>query len=186
MIRIMPALDQSLWTAGRAQSLAPGETLFRAGDRVRLLYRVESGTMRLVRSLPHGSDLTIQRAGAGAILAEASLFASTYHCDAVALAATCVRGVPVRGLLQALEGDPALARAFAQHLAHEVQAARARAEIVALKTTRERLDAWLALNGGGLPAKGRWRELAEEIAVTPEALYRELAGRRERAPSRAV
>jgi CRP-like cAMP-binding protein len=80
--------------------------------------------------------------------------------------------------MQALENDPALARALAQYLALEVQSARARAEIVALKTVAARLDAWLALNNGPLPPKGRWCEVAEEIGVTPEALYRELARRR--------
>jgi hypothetical protein len=43
-----------------------------------------------------------------------------------------------------------------------------------------RLDAWLALKQGGLPEKGRWRELAECLAVTPEALYREISRRRKR------
>lgn len=33
----------------------------------------------------------------------------------------------------------------------------------------------MALNGGALPAKGRWHDLATEIGVAPEPLYRELA-----------
>jgi hypothetical protein len=41
----------------------------------------------------------------------------------------------------------------------------------------ERLDAWLGAEGG-LPDRGRWQELAEELGVTREALYRELARRR--------
>ena len=71
-----------------------------------------------------------------------------------------------------------LLRALAQYLALEVQSARARAEIVSLKAVTARLDAWLAINNGPLPSKGRWREVAREIGVTPEALYREIARRR--------
>jgi hypothetical protein len=41
----------------------------------------------------------------------------------------------------------------------------------------ERLAAWITLNGR-LPPKGRRREVASEIGVTPEALYRELGRRR--------
>jgi hypothetical protein len=39
-----------------------------------------------------------------------------------------------------------------------------------------RLDAWLTLKR--LPPKGEWGALADDIGVTREALYRELARRR--------
>ena len=61
-----------------------------------------------------------------------------------------------------------------------IQAARQRAEILALPRLADRLDAWLALGDGVLPPRGRRRELAAELGVTPEALYRELARRRAR------
>lgn len=185
MIAIMSDPLEALWgDKARNRTLSPGEVLFRVGDAVRWLYRVETGAMRLVRPLPHGAELVIQRAGTGAILAEASLFAGAYHCDAVAEAPTLLRGVPVAQVVSALASDPALAQALARSLALEVQAARARAEIVSLKTVAARLDAWLALNGGQLPARGGWRGLAGQIGVTPEALYRELASRRSSARSR--
>lgn len=177
MIAIMSGELEALWEGAAERILAAGAVLFRAGDPVRVLYRIEAGAMRLIRPLPHGADLVIQRAEAGAILAESSLFATTYHCDAVASDPTRVRGAPVERIARALKSDPHLARAFARHLATEVQAARARAEITSLKTVRARLAAWLALNGE-LPPRGQWRDVAAEIGVTPEALYRELAARR--------
>jgi hypothetical protein len=67
-----------------------------------------------------------------------------------------------------------LARSFAR----EVQIARFRAEILSIRRLSDRLDAWLDLNGGVLPEKGRWLSLAGDLAVAPEALYRELAKRR--------
>jgi len=39
-----------------------------------------------------------------------------------------------------------------------------------------RLDAWLAWHGD-LPSKGDWARLVDEIGVSPEALYREMAKR---------
>ena len=179
MIGIMSGAIEALWDGeSRERTLTAGEVLFRAGDPVQSLYWIEAGAMRLIRPLPHGADLVIQRAQAGAILAEASLYAVTYHCDAVASGPTRLRGIPVERITRALERSPSLARAFARYLALEVQAARARAEITSLKTVRARLEAWLALNGGELPPRGKWREAAAEIGVTPEALYRELAERR--------
>jgi hypothetical protein len=52
------------------------------------------------------------------------------------------------------------------------------AETVSLRTVAQRLDAWLAWNEDRLPGKGEWKAVAEEISVSPEALYRELAARR--------
>jgi len=184
MIAIMSkALVASLSELARdEQRLAAGAILFRAGDPVRALFLVVAGTIRLTRSLPHGSSLTLQRAGPGAILAEASLFADRYHCEASAAEPSVVRRVPLRRLDAALAREPELARGWARHLALEVQRARAQAEILSLKTVAARIDAWITLNDRPLPPKGQWRQVAAEIGVTPEALYRELADRR-RLPS---
>jgi CRP-like cAMP-binding protein len=86
--------------------------------------------------------------------------------------------VPVGQVNDLIDRRPDLARALASHYAAEVQRARANAEIVSLKTVAMRLDAWLSLHHGSLPSRGRWHEVAAEIAVSPEALYRELASRR--------
>jgi CRP-like cAMP-binding protein len=182
MIMIMIMSDfalQEFWVEhGRERCLAAGQTLFRSGDVIELLHRVEHGLIALVRPLSHGADLILQRARGGSVIAEASLFAETYHCDAVAIEPAGVRSVPLRSVKLMLGRRADLAGSLTRHLALEVQRARARAEIVSLKTVSLRLDAWLALNHEGMPPRGRWREIAAEIGVSPEALYRELAKRR--------
>ncbi|WP_210191730.1 Crp/Fnr family transcriptional regulator [Rhodomicrobium vannielii] len=162
----------------RPIALAAGETLFRCGDRVARVFLVTDGAVRLERATHAGVRLILQRAVAGEIVAEASCFAARYHCDAVAASSSRLAYVPLKRFRQACALDPALLSAFAQHLAAQVQEARARAEILALKTVASRLDAWLSLRDGALPQKGQWRDLADALAVTPEALYRELASRR--------
>jgi hypothetical protein len=54
-----------------------------------------------------------------------------------------------------------------------------RSEIVSLKTVAQRLDAWIAWNGGRSPKKGEWKFVASQIGITPETLYREIAKRRD-------
>ena len=68
----------------------------------------------------------------------------------------------------------AFAAALMRHLAQEVQRARAKAETLSLKTVAERVDAWTTLNDGSPPPRERWRQVASEIGVTAEALYREI------------
>jgi CRP-like cAMP-binding protein len=162
----------------REQKIASGDVLFRKDDPVLSLFLVMAGAIRLIRVLPGGLELTLQRAGPGAILAEASVFARQYHCDAAAIETSVLRVVPLRRFNAALRTDPGLASALARHLAHEVQRTRAHAETLSLKTVAARVDAWIALHEGSLAPKGRWREIASEIGITPEALYRELARRR--------
>ncbi len=157
--------------------VAAGAALFRLGDPVRAVHLVQPGSVHLLRHQPHGARLVLQRAGAGAILAEASIFADHYHCDALAVTVTVTLAFPRRALLDRIRADGAFAEAWIGHLAREVQGARLQAEIMATRTVASRLDAWLAWHGA-LPPKGAWVGLAAEIGVSPEALYREIARRR--------
>jgi CRP-like cAMP-binding protein len=157
--------------------LSAAETLFHLGDRVRNVYVVTSGELRLNRPLPHGALLTMQRARPDEVLAEASLFHARYHCDAVAVVPSEVAMIPKETFLDNLNANPSFAAAFCGHLAREVQRTRGRAEILSLKTVSERLDGWLEFNGKSLPLKGQGRRIASEINVSPEALYREIARR---------
>lgn len=155
-----------------------GNLLFAQGDDVQVLYLIETGTVRLLRHLSDGFALTLHHAGPGAILAEASVFSETYHCDAVASAPTSALCLAKPELRAAMARNETLMLAWAGYLAHEVQATRFRAEILAIRTVAQRLDVWLANNGGTMPDKGAWHTLATEIGVSAEALYRELAKRR--------
>lgn len=125
-----------------------------------------------------GATIILQRAGPGAILAEASLFSERYHCDAISAALTRTFAVSKKKVLALLKQGQDFAEAFAEHLAREIQGARLRSEILSLKTVAQRLDTWLTWHEGHLPAKGEWKTVAIEIGASPEALYRELARRR--------
>jgi CRP/FNR family transcriptional regulator, dissimilatory nitrate respiration regulator len=180
MIAIMPAslfayLDELPW---REVTLDGGQRLFLRGDPVTSTFWVTAGGMLLIRHHGNGAALVLQRAGPGDVLAEASLFATEYHCDAVAEGTTTVRSVRRATVLSLLGNDSTFAATLAAHLASETQKARFRAELLTLRTVAERLDAWLSLHEGTLPDRGQWRPLAHALAVSPEALYRELARRR--------
>jgi len=162
--------------------LAQGQTLFREGDRVRRLYVVLDGAMTLARQGASGAELVLQRAEQGSLLAEASCFSKHYHCTASAIRPSRLVSVSREALLSG-PGAAEFLTILAEDLSREVQHMRARCEMLALKTVSDRLDAWLSLHHGVLPAKGGWSSLATELAVTPEALYRALAAKRRPARS---
>ncbi len=178
MIAIMSSLmDLLSGLPNETVSVATGETLFRVGDQVRFLYLVQSGGLHLVRFDAQGGAAVMQRATGGMLLAESSIFSDSYHCDAVAVADTTARRIVRDDLRRAAQADARLMEAVARHLAHEVQRMRIRVEVLAKRTVRERLDAWLAL-GGHWPAPGTMASVAQDIGVSPEAFYREMKRRR--------
>jgi CRP-like cAMP-binding protein len=72
----------------RERHFDSGRPLFHRGDPVKDVHFVLAGSVHLVRRQPDGAFLILQRAGPGSILAEASLYSETYHCDAVAFSST--------------------------------------------------------------------------------------------------
>lgn len=162
--------------AVRSRELDAGQVLFNRGTPVRAMYSIADGLVELQRRREDGGVLVLQRAGPGSILAEASLFSRAYHCDAVVRQSSVVHSVSV-GAFKAKLRDPAFAEAWMMRLSHEVQATRMRAEILSLRTVADRLSAWLDLNGSR-PQQEKWVDVAAEIGVSPEALYRELSARR--------
>jgi CRP-like cAMP-binding protein len=163
--------------ASRSRHLATDEHLFHRDDPVSRLFLVVRGRVDLLRFAEDGSRLILQRAGAGDVLAEASVFSPRYHCDATAVAPSEVASIPLQHFREHLRKDADFSEAWARHLGQEIQTVRLRSEILSLKTVAARLGAWLAWHGE-VPPKGEWKDLAEQIGVSPEALYRELARRR--------
>lgn len=156
--------------------LKAGEVLFRREDKVRMMYLVREGTVALERSMKDGSTLTLHMAHAGTALAEASLFAETYHCDAIVRVTAQIATLPREKFLSALKSYPTAALSLIDAHTREIQAQRSRVEILRLRRVSDKLDAWISLYG--TPQKGEWSWIADQIGVSPPALYRELAKRR--------
>ena len=175
MISIMSKWIQ-IFDDASVRALAQGDVLFRRDDPVRSMYLVRSGAVALERPLIDGGHLILHVAGPKTILAEASLFAETYHCNAVARIDASVAVLSRISFLAALRRWPDAAMSMIDTHAKAIQAQRARIEILRLRRVSDRLDAWLELHGE--PRKGEWINVADQIGVSPPALYRELTRRR--------
>ncbi len=182
MIVIMPDvfLDHFIACASKRQLFVKKAYLFHEGDRVEQIFVIERGLVELSRRQLDGAAIVLQRACRGAILAESSLYSMSYHCDAIAERPSSVFQLPKKKFQDLLDEDRQFSQVWAAHLAREVREARTRCEILSRKTVSERLDGWLAWRRGRLPEKGQWKSVAEQIGVSSEALYRELARRRKR------
>ena len=172
-------LSAGLRAAAVERSLRAGQTLFRAGGRITGLYEVVKGKMRLVRLDRSGREAVLQVAGPGDMFAEASLFSAAYHCDAIAMTDAVVRFYPKPLLLAELERDPKLLLAFTAMLAHQVMTLRTRLEQRNIHSARDRVRHYLTVNadanGRAVTLRGTLKDVATELGLTHEALYRTLA-----------
>ncbi|WP_415919041.1 Crp/Fnr family transcriptional regulator [Tateyamaria sp. SN6-1] len=179
MIEIMSDHWLHYFDGAPKRTVDAGETLFRRDDQVEWAFLISEGRLFLRRALQDGGLLTLHTANTGDLVAEASLFADRYHCDAVTDVATTVSMIPKAKLVLHLENVGSSNRlsikAF-ERTAKEVQSLRTRIEIMRRRKVADRLDAYLELFGH--PKEGEWVRVADWIGVSPPALYRELAKRR--------
>jgi CRP-like cAMP-binding protein len=172
-------LPDQLRRLAKTRALAAGEVLFRQGDRANAIFEVAQGRMRLIRHTIDNRPVTLHTARAGELFAEAALFADRYHCDAVAASESRVHVYPKRALLAAFRDDPALSARFMATLAHQIHALRSRLEGRNIRSARERILNYLVLAADAatrtVTLDGTLMDLASEIGVSHEVLYRTLA-----------
>ncbi len=152
--------------------------LFRQGDTPFAMFKLLSGQLTLVRVTPDGSEVPMHTVRAGEFFAEASLFSDRYHCDAIARQDCEVLVYPKQSLAQQLRHSPEALWIFTEELAHRIQEVRSRLQARQIRSAKERVLHVLKLKCG---EKRSWemditlKQLAEEIGLTHEALYRALA-----------
>ena len=175
MILIMSDIWSSIFTDAPERRLNTGEALFHRGDAALALFFVREGRVSLRRALSDGGALILHTAEQGEVVAPGLLWSDVTHCDAICETDVRVAQRPASHVRDWLGSSPAVS-ALSQ-AAHDIQALRARVEVLRLRRLGDRLDAYLDLHGA--PQAGGWVGVADWIGVTPSALYRELARRRD-------
>jgi CRP-like cAMP-binding protein len=161
------------------RTLARNEVLFRQGDQVTDIYFVESGRMRLERRTFDGRSLVLGVTPANSFFVEAALFADVFHCDGVAAEPSQVRLYPKAAVLKALGSRPESAMSFLLLMARQIIELRQQIEVMKVRSARDRVMLYLDLNSGPdgrtVEVRGELQDIASELGLTREALYRTLA-----------
>jgi CRP-like cAMP-binding protein len=172
-------LPPALRNLGHAISCPKDGWVFRKGDAVRAVFLVLDGEVHLSRFARDGSEIALHRAGRGEFFAEAAVNAPRYHCNAIASRPSRLLAFPVDKIHTLLADDPEFARQWVALLARQLQGARARLERIALKSAAERVVHYLHTEGKGPHCEvvliGTVKDLAHELGLTHENLYRTLA-----------
>lgn len=159
-----------------AQTHAAGAVLFLSGQTPRWMYFVTEGEVVLERHGQNGEMACLQRSQHG-FVGEASLTSGRYHCDARTTKPSTVTRIPIEALRQALRDDRDFSARWIQMLSGEVRQLRLSNERLSLPKVQDRVLHLIETEGH----QGRYtldcplKQLARQLAVTHEALYRALA-----------
>ena len=176
----LPAyLPGALRTLGQRVMCPKNGWVFRKGDAVQAVFLVLDGEVRLSRFAKDGGEIALHRAGRGEFFAEAALNAPRYQCNAIASQPSTLLAFPAAKVRKLLAKDPEFAHQWVALLARQLHAARARLERLALKSAAERVLHYLHTDGTGprceVALAGSVKDLAKELGLTHESLYRTLA-----------
>lgn len=175
---IIDLLVDKLGSSVNFKSCEGGQILFRRGDRPHHIFGVLEGEARMLRYSAEGAQIVIHRAKSITLFAEAALFSDHYHCDGQATENTEIAQFPKKQVLHLLQQDRDFSLAFTQHMAGQVQALRFGIELRSIRSAEDRIIAALSLRLGDgqtrLKVMGTWKDFAQDVGLTHEALYRAL------------
>jgi CRP-like cAMP-binding protein len=172
-------LSNSIECSGFKRRLGAEQSLFREGQQSFALFEVVSGRVKLAQFDHTGRELVLGFACAGDTIGEASLLSGFYRCDATALVPTIVCIYRKSDLLTELQSNPKVAQGFMSRLAHRILELRTRLEREQMRSARDRVRHYLEAHADAeersviLP--GTVKDLAAEIGLSHEALYRALS-----------
>ena len=178
--RLPPALHSllpvDLRDACSQHTYQRGDLLFVQRKRPTYMFYISSGEVVLQRTSDKGNSFVLQRVRQG-FVAEASLEATSYHCDAMITSTGEHFSMPIELIRKALLNDAAFAMRWIGTLNQELKRLRAQCERLALKGVRARLLHLIETEGknGRLALNSSVKSLASELAVSHEALYRGIA-----------
>lgn len=166
-------LPKSLISSCEQVEPTKGACLFRAGDKPLRMFFVVSGEVVLERPGLQGSSVILQRTRRG-FVSEASLKSSKYHCHGQVVNNSRIVQIPIPGIRDALDSDPAFAGRWIGMLNKEVKRLRLQCERLSLTKVQDRFVHLLETEGeqGRFPIGSGIKSLASELGVTHEALYR--------------
>lgn len=178
-LSIPDSLPSALQLAATYQILGTGQVLFHRRDQAQSIFVVQTGRLRLVRYTSEGKLVILQVVRAGESFAESALFSEVYGCDAIVEIPAKVIVYPKPLLLTVLREQPDLAESFINRLAVKNQSLKDRLELQSIRSARDRVLQYLlhALQSGETTVNfdRLIKDIAAELGLTPEALYRTLA-----------
>ncbi|MGB7328431.1 MAG: Crp/Fnr family transcriptional regulator [Rubripirellula sp.] len=162
----------------RRREAIDGEIIFLEGTPADSIYLVESGCVKLAIHPQDDKRLTLYRARQGDVFADDHLVMDRYNVTAIADQDTVLQYVSKELILNEIRSNPDIAMRFIECLGqrhHQLRVSYERLGIASAKFRVLHLLSSLSANAPGpLQLSGRMKSLANDLNLTPEAIYRAL------------
>ena len=139
-------MPSDLRRSAQVVRLLPGDTVFTQGTRPQSVDYVQAGEVHLLRCTPGGGDILLHRIQNG-FIAEASIDAASYHCDAIAVKVTTLRRFERQRFRAALDRSLDFHSAWSTMFARGIRRLRTQCERLALNRARDRIAHYMAREG---------------------------------------
>ncbi len=151
--------------------------IFRRREFAGFLNYVEEGSVKLIRINQEGREVITHIARKGEFFSEAALFEERYHCDAIALENSIIRKYPKDEVLSFISSNKEAALSFIRVLSKNIQSLRRQLEIVNTLSAKEKVWLYITTNAenGVLEIPGPLKNLASQVGLAHETLYRQLS-----------
>ncbi|MES9857995.1 MAG: Crp/Fnr family transcriptional regulator [Sedimenticola sp.] len=172
-----PYLTDKLLSCTREIVLKKGDRLFLTGDKVEGIYYVIEGELKAIRPMLKEGDAVMVRSRSGEYFAETALAIDHYVCDAYSSKPSTIAFMPKVNIFEALKENQ-FALGFSLALAANARRQCSRYERLRLHRAKDRLLHLLTCESdkaGSLNWQSPLSELAADLAIEPETLYRVLS-----------
>lgn len=170
---VLHVIPERLQQAAQLIRFTANTLLFTQGEPPTGLMFVLSGHVELIRYSEQGAPIILQRVQHG-FVAEASLYAPSYHCHIQATTAGELLLFSRREFLAALAQEPDFASGWINLLSQQLRQARTQNARLGLPYAADRVRHYVVTEGtdGQVVLNGSRKAWAQELGLTHEALYR--------------
>ena len=162
----------------RKRKLRREEPLFSVGAPVESLYRVATGTVRLITYPDGGKPLVLYRAGPGDTFSEDQLFCESYQYAAIASEDSTIELIDKTLLIRELKEHPPQLFLFLQCVSRRFHQLHANFQRIAIPDAKLRvLDLLKNLSSlkefePSIDIRGKVKSYADDLNLSHEAMYR--------------
>lgn len=137
---------------------------------------IASGRVQLKRTTVDGKEVILHSYQAEDIVAVASLFKDTYHCDSFSPAESILYCFDKQEIVARLKTDSQLSLYFSSALSEEIHLLRNVLEIRNIQSAKERIVEYVRLHPGAvLTISTTKKDIAIMLGLSQEAFYRSLS-----------
>jgi CRP-like cAMP-binding protein len=163
---------------GKIITINKGALLFNQGEVVRSIYLLVNGRIKLVRETVDGNPVVLHVALANESFAEASLFATKYHCSAIADCASELIRIEKSELLSQLSASSTLSLELLELFSSQVRDLRTLMEIRNIRSAVDRVMTYLKFESSGndyVEINTPLKDIAYRLGLAHESFYRALS-----------